>query len=241
MNTRWTRTLILGVALITALLLTGCPAPTPSMPATPTVLPATPTPITVPAAPTPDGWTEHQSGDVTISLPADWEVLAFSQGDLQAVFADFQKTNPELAKIIGSAEALQGVALWAFKTAGANAAGGTDSAFADNLNIRRSPLGGQKITDMADVTPAILDQYRKLGFELGATETDLQIGGYPAAHIAFSYPVTLPDGTNAKLNGNQYLVATPTDLWILSYSAGPGNEDALKPVFERSAASFRAK
>jgi hypothetical protein len=199
-------------------------------------LPATPTPTTVPAAPTPDGWTEHQSGDVTISLPADWEVLALSQGDLQAVFADFQKTNPELAKIIGSAEALQGVALWAFKTAG-----GTDSAFADNLNIRRSPLGGQKITDMADVTPAILDQYRKLLYESATTETDLQIGGHPAAHIAFSYPVTLPDGTSAKLNGNQYLVATPTDLWILSYSAGPGNEDALKPVFERSAASFRAK
>ena len=236
MNTRWTRTLILGVALITALLLTGCPAPTPPTPATPTVVPATPTPTTVPAAPTPDGWTEHQSGDVTISLPTDWEVLAFSQGDLQAVFADFQKTNPELAKIIGSAEALQGVALWAFK-----AAGGTDSAFADNLNIRRSPLGGQKITSMGDVTPAILDQYRKLGFELGATETDLQIGGRPAAHIAFSYPVTLPDGTSAKLNGHQYLVATPTDLWILSYSAGPGNEDALKPVFEQSAASFRAK
>ena len=94
---------------------------------------------------------------------------------------------------------------------------------------------------MADVTPAILDQYRKLGFELGATETDLQIGGHPAAHIAFSYPVTLPDGTSAKLSGQQYLVATPTDLWVLSYSAAPGNEDALKPMFEQSAQSFRVK
>jgi len=233
MNTRWTRIPILTVILIVALLLTGC---LPAGPATPTVVPATPTPTAVPAAPTPDGWTEHQAGDVTISLPADWEVLALSQGDLQAVFADFQKTNPELAKIIGSAEALQGVALWAFKSAGGDAA-----AFADNLNIRRSPLGGQKVTAMADVTPAILDQYRKLGFELGATETDLQIGGHPAAYIAFSYPVTLPDGKSAKVNGHQYLVATPTDLWILSYSAGPGNEDALKPVFERSAESFRAK
>ena len=223
--------------MIAALLLTGCPAPTP---ATPTVVPATPTPTAVPAAPTPDGWTEHQSGDMTISLPADWEVLALSQGDLQAVFADFQKTNPELAKIIGSAESLQGVALWAFRAGGADTAG-IDAAFADNLNIRRSPLGSQKITDMADVTPAILDQYRQLGFELGTTETDLQIGGQPAAHIAFSYPVTLADGTSATLNGHQYLVATPTDLWILSYSAGPGNEAALKPVFEQSAESFRAK
>jgi hypothetical protein len=240
MNTRWTRTLILVVALIAALLLTGCPAPTPPTPAAPTVVPATPTPTAVPAAPTPAGWTEHKSGDMTISLPTDWEVLALSQGDLQTIFNEFQKTNPELAKIIGSAEALQGVALWAFKSAGADAAG-TDAAFADNLNIRRSPLGGQKVTDMADVTPAILDQYRKLGFELGATETDLQIGGHPAAHIAFSYPVTLPDGTSAKLNGHQYLVATPTDLWILSYSAAPSGEEAMQPVFEQSAKSFRVK
>jgi hypothetical protein len=235
MNALWTRTPLLIVALIAALLLTGCPAPTPTTPATPSVVPATPTPTAIPTTPAPAGWTEHKSSDMTISLPTDWEVMALSQGDLQTIFADFQKTNPELAKIIGSAEALQGVALWAFKSDGA------DAAFADNLNIRRSPLGGQKITDMADVTPAILDQYRKLGFELGTTATDLQIGGHPAAHIAFSYPVTLPDGTSAKLNGDQYLVATPTDLWILSYSAGPGSEDAMKPVFEQSAGSFRVK
>ena len=238
MNTRWTRTLILGVALIAALLLTGCPAPTPATPPhRPSCLPRRRRPPSPPRRRRTAG-RSTKSGDVTISLPADWEVLALSQGDLQAVFADFQKTNPELAKIIGSAEALQGVALWAFK-APARCSG--DAAFADNLNIRRSPLGGQKITEHGDVTPAILDQYRKLGFELGATETDLQIGGHPAAHIAFSYPVTLPDGTSAKLNGHQYLVATPTDLWILSYSAGPGNEDALKPVFEQSAESFRVK
>ena len=132
------------------------------------------------------------------------------------------------------------MALWAFSTGGVDAAD-IDAAFADNLNIRRSPLNGQEIDSMADVTPAILDQYRQLGFEVGATETDRQIGGQPAAHIAFSYPVTLADGTSAKLSGQQYLVATPTDLWILSYSAGPGNEVALKPVFEQSAESFRAK
>ena len=227
---------VLFVALSVTLLLAGCPAPTPSAP---TAMPATASPTAVPATPTPDGWTEHRSGDVTISLPMDWEVLALGQGDVQAIFTAFQKSNPELAKIIGSAEALQGVALWAFKSG--VAAAGADAAFADNLNIRRSPLGDQKITDMAEVTPAIIDQYRKLGFELGATETDRQIGGHPAAHIAFSHPVTLPDGKSAKVNGHQYLVATPTDLWILSYSAGPGNEDALKPVFEQSAESFRAK
>ena len=241
MSTEWTRLPVLFVILIAALLLTGCPAP---VPPTPTVVPASPTPASpTPATPTPTpaptapaGWTAHQSGDVTISLPVDWEVLALTQGDLQAVFAEYQKSNPELAKIIGSAEALQGVALWAFRTAG-----GTDTAFADNLNIRRSPLGSQKITTMDEVLPAIIDQYRQLGFEVGVTETNLQIGGYPAAHLAYSYPIVLADDTTTKLNGQQYLVATPTDLWILSYSATPGSEDVLKPVFEQSAESFRVK
>lgn len=232
MNIRRTRIPILLVALLAALLLTGCPAPAPG---TPTGVPATPTPSPVPGTPTPAGWTEHKSGDLTIWLPNDWEVLALSQGDLQAIFSEFQKTNPELAKIIGSAEALQGVALWAFRSSDA------DSALADNLNIRRSPLGDQKITVMEDILPAISDQYRQLGFEVGLTETDLEIGGYPAAHITYSYPVALADGANTELSGFQYLVATPADLWVLSYSAAPGSEDVMKPVFEQSAQSFRVK
>ncbi len=237
MSARQSRAPVLIIVVITTLLLTGC---RPAAPSTPTVVPATPTPTAIPGTPTPTGWTEHMSGDVTIWLPMNWEVLALHQGDLQAIFAEFQKTNPELAKIIGSADALQGVALWAFKSSDAGATG-SDAAFADNLNIRRSPLGGQKIAKMDDVLPAIIDQYRQLGFEVGATETNLQIGGYPAAHIGYSYPITLPDGTSAKLNGHQYLVATPTDLWVLSYSAAPGNEDAMKPAFEQSAQSFRVK
>jgi len=232
MSTRQSRTPILVVALITALLLTGC---RPAAPATPTVVPVTPTPTPLPGTPTPAGWTEHKSGDVTIWLPREWEVLALNQGDLQAIFTEFQKSNPELAKIIGSAEALQGVALWAFKSSA------IEAAFADNLNIRRSPLGGQKITRMEEVLPAIIDQYRQLGFELGVTETNRQIGGYPAAHIAYSYPVVLADGTTTRLDGHQYLVASATDLWILSYSAVPGSEDAMKSVFEQSAESFRVK
>jgi len=232
MSTRQSRVPVLVIVLVMALLLTGC---RPTTPPAPTAVPATPTPTPIPGTPTPAGWTEHTSGDVTIWLPNDWEVLALSQGDLQTIFAEFQKTNPELAKIIGSAEALQGVALWAFGSANAEA------AFADNLNIRRSPLGSQKITKMEDVMPAIAEQYRQLGFELGLTETNLQIGGHPAAHITYSYPITLPDGTSSKLNGHQYLVATPTDLWILSYSAAPGNEAAMQSVFGQSARSFRAK
>jgi hypothetical protein len=231
MRTTGVRLSVIAVALFAGLALTACPGPKP----TPTPIPATATATAIAATPTPNGWVERRSGDVTIWLPKDWDVLELGKGDLQTVFSEFQKKNPELAKVIGSADALQGVALWAFRTGDANA------AFTDNLNIRRSPLGTQKIEKMQDVVAAIVDQYKQLGFEVGATQADLQIGGHPAASIAYSFPITGTDGKPAKVNGHQYLVATPTDLWILSYSAAPGNEATVAPVFEQSAKTFSVR
>ena len=136
MRTRAIRLSVIGVILLVGTVLTACPGPR----KTPTPIPATATPTAIPATPTPNGWAQRaQSGDFALSLPRDWDVLELGKADLQTVFAEFQRSNPELAKVIGSADALQGVALWAFKTGEANA------VFVDNLNIRRSALGAQKI------------------------------------------------------------------------------------------------
>jgi hypothetical protein len=226
-----TRCLVVALALLAVLLLAACPRATP---ATPTVSPtAIPTPVS--ATPTPEGWVQHSNSDVTIWLPKEWDVLDLGQGDLQTIYANFEKDNPELARIIGSADALQDVALWAFKT------GGQDAVFADNMNVRRNPLGAQKIESMQDVVGPVLDQYRQLGFEIGTSEADLRIGGHPAAHITYSFQFAGGDGKPIRLSGSQYLVATPTDLWILSFSAAPGNETTLAPIFEQAAQSFRTE
>ena len=222
-----TRVFVPAVALLAALLLAGCPRSTP--------VPPTATPATIAATPTPEGWVQHSGADLTIWLPKDWEVLDPGQGDLQTIFDDFRKSNPGLARIIGSADALQGVALWAFKT------GNPDAVFVDNMNIRRTPLGAQKIEKMQDVVGPVLDQYRQLGFEIGKSEADLRIGGHPAAHITYSFQLAGSDGKPTRLNGSQYLVATPTDLWFLTFSAAPGNETILAPIFEQSAQSFSIK
>ena len=94
---------------------------------------------------------------------------------------------------------------------------------------------------MQDVVNPVVDQYRQLGFEIGATRTDLQIGLHPAASIVYGFSVTGADGKPAKVKGYQYLIASDSDLWILSYTAAPGSESALAPVFEQSARSFRVK
>lgn len=218
-----TRVLVVLAGLLAAFLMAACPRPTP---APPTVAAVTPTP---------EGWVQHTSADVTIWLPKEWQVLEPGDGDLQTIFADFRKNNPELARIIGSAEALQGVSLWAFKT------GSQDAVFVDNMNIRRNPLGARKIEKMEEIVGPVLDQYRQLGFEIGKSEADLWIGGHPAAHISYSFQLAGSDGKPTRLSGSQYLVATPTDLWILSFSAAPGSEIALAAIFEQSAQSFSVK
>jgi len=218
--------------------LAGCrraPQPTPAPTPIPTPLAteaaATPLPTTTLSA----GWVEHQTTQLSIWLPIDWEVLDLSTGDLQAIFAGFQQSNPDLARIIGSPKNLQGTLFWGVRQAS------PADTFADNLNIRRTSLGGQPLTDMADVVEPIVAQYRELGFTVSVADADLTIGGHRAARIAYSFPMYLLDGRQTSVEGRQYLIATPTDLWILSYSASPDTVAELTPIFDRSAQSFRAK
>ncbi len=228
------------ILIITALLLTACPGPKPT-PAVTTV-PRTPTatvpvkPSVLPPTPTPDGWAQRETALLTLSLPKTWEVLEVGQGDLKALFADFQKRKPDLAKAIGSADALQGVALWAF-----NRPPGASAAFVDNLNIRRVPLEGQQPAGVQAVVDQVVAQYRQLNFTIGATKADLKIGGQNAASIAYSFPLAGADGKQLTVEGRQYLVLTATDLWVLSYTLGPGQAPALAAVVEQSAQSFRVK
>lgn len=218
--------------LLLAGLLAAC-TPTPK-PVTPTSAP--PTATSLPVTPTPAGWVQHQTAELTIWLPEKWEVLEVTQADLESIFADFQERNPELAGAIGSAEALQGVSLWAFNTAS------KDPAFTDNLNIRRTPLGGQKVTDMQrEILEPVLAQYEQLGFEVSESQGDLKIGDQPAARILYTFAMVGGDGQPVRAEGQQYIIATASDLWILSFTAGPGQSAALTPTIEQIALSFRAK
>ncbi len=178
---------------------------------------------------------EHQTAQLSIWLPVDWDVLDLSTGDLQAIFARLEQTNPNLARIIGGPEHLQGTLFWGVRQTP------LDATFADNLNIRRTPLNGQPLSSMAEVVDPVVAQYRELGFTVTAADTSLIIGGHMAAQIVYSFPFYLLDGKQTSVEGRQYLIATPTDLWILSYSASPDTVAALTPVFERSAQSFKAR
>lgn len=226
------------VAMFLVVQLAGCrraPRPTPTPSPVPAVTATSPAATPLPTVTIATGWVEHQTAQLSLWLPIDWEVLDLSTGDLQAIFARLEQSNPNLARIIGGPENLQGTLFWGVRQMPPAA------TFADNLNIRRTPLNGQRLNNMADVVNPVVAQYRELGFAVTAADTNLTIGGHMAARIAYSFPLYLLDGGQTSVEGRQYLIATPTDLWILSYSASPDTVAALTPVFERSAQSFKAK
>lgn len=231
MGTR-SHALRLATLLLTIGLLAACPRPaTP----TPTPLPPTLAPPTDTPEPAPAGWIDHAAGTARLALPADWQVLDLSAGDAAALFASFQASNPDLAALIGNVEALQGAALWAYHSAGPAA------SFSENVNVRRFDQGTTAAADLAAAIEPIVAQYRELGFIVTATRTDLQIDSLPAAYIAYTLPFARANGQAMVLHGYQYLIASPTETWILSYAAGSETAAEMAPVFEQSARTFRVK
>lgn len=233
------------VLLLLVLVPAGCrarptpmPSPTPSVTTAPTATraPAATRAQATPAA-LPAGWQEHRGADFTLYLPPGWQVLAFSEGEAESRMAQLQNEDPLLAGFIGDAASLQEAELWAF---GPAAAGAT---FVDNLNIRRTPLAGQSITDMAALAAPIVEQYRRLNFTDVSAQPDLSIGSRPAAHITYRFSISPGEdvAAPAEVNGHQYLVATDTDLWILSFAAGPDSAADTVERFARSAQSFATR
>lgn len=252
-----TRQVGLGAAMILflALVLTGCgagPAPAPTATAAPSPTAAPPAPATAalaaspapaasqaPAAapaPTagaadlPEGWQRETNEQVSIAIPPGWVSFSFTGEDAQTAFDELKRNDPRLANMIGSAEALQGTAFWAF--------GPVDPDFTDNLNIRRSPLGSQRVTDVQQVLDALLPEYEKIGLKVTSTDATLRVHGFPAARVTYSFPMSTAEGQSIEVRGRQVIVATDTDLWVLSFSTTPEREGSMAGVFEQSALSF---
>jgi len=249
-----------AMAVFLALVLAGCRSdrgPTPAA----TVLPTAPRPTTeaaplptathaspvvtaTPPAPAsaapagsatglPAGWQRESNEQLSIAIPPGWTSVNLSGVDAQAAYDEIKRNDPHLAGIIGSPEALQGMAFWAF--------GPVEAEFTDNLNIRRSPLGAQRVTGMQEVIDALLPEYQKLGLQVTSTDPALQVHGYPAARITYSFMMSTAEGQAIEVRGRQVIVATDSDLWILSFSTTPGREGAQAGVFEQSAQSFEPK
>jgi hypothetical protein len=212
-------------------------AASPAVPVPAATMPPETAPATRrPPEPEPEpSWTVYQTETFRIGLPANWRTSKPDTGNAAGRMSTFRQDNPDLAGFLGGASPQTDLAFSAQDESGA--AGG----FRDNVNIRRAALDGRSAETLPEVAATIGAQYRQLGFDLLENATGLEIDGRPSARIAYTFSAADPDGSIHALSGMQWLVATPDDLWILTYTTTSDRFAALRPLFEESARSFSAR
>lgn len=214
------------------------PSPTASTTPFEPVASATPAATTPSGDELPPGWERHGNDELSIAIPPGWRVIDVDLADAQGAYDTLARDYPGLGDILGGPEALAGAAFWAF---GPVVTGKGQASFVDNMNVRRSPLGAQRIASIQEVIDVLLPEYEKLGLVVTSTDPALRIDGFPAGRITYTLATNTDAQSMGEIRGRQYLVATDADLWVLSYTTVPKREGALAAGFETSAQSFEPK
>jgi len=203
---------------------TATPTEATATPVEPTVTPVEPTPTPVEAA-VPEGWERHTMARFQIDLPQTWDAWDPTQETLDTIVQELGSLNPEFAALFEQTATTAPVEFLAIDTESVE--------FLDNLNIIRYE---GSVPPTVPVAIAELEgYYADLGVTVLATDSDLTIGGEEAGSIQIS--ITL--GPYETREVQYFVLLQPNLMYILTFSAGPENFDALEPLFEQMAESFR--
>jgi hypothetical protein len=168
------------------------------------------------------------AGQVSIRLPAGWEVLALSGADVAAMAATLEPYRAVRRWLPDRADTGEGPALLAVST-------GDDAAA--NLAILRAPLGAQRPDDPAALFPVFIPQLERMGLEVIGHRADLRTdSGLPMGRVAFFAPATAKGQLEAR--GEQYYALTESDIWVLTFTSSSMQVESAPPEFEQSARSF---
>jgi hypothetical protein len=176
-----------------------------------------------------EGWKTITTDAFSISVPTDWEVIDLSEDEIGALIEKLELKNKVLATVLERTPNLADFELIALAP--------PLDGFSDNLNIKRAPLGAERVDDLeAWLREALLPQYGLMGLKPWGERADLVTdAGLPMARVMIRPPTTA-DGP--ELRGRQYFVLTDTDMWALSYTTLEDRGDSAPTEFEKSARSF---
>jgi hypothetical protein len=109
---------------------------------------------------------------------------------------------------------------------------GDDDAFRENLNLQR--VGGRGAPGLDELAERQVEALRGAldGFEHVATQ-EARLGNQPARTV--QYRASLDD---VRVEGRQTVAVANDRLYVLTYSAAPG-EDPFLPAAQETLASFR--
>jgi hypothetical protein len=164
-----------------------------------------------------------------VDAPETWVTLDPNEGARQAIVAEMRATNPELARDIERAFSYFGgleMLYVAFDPA-------SPPGFSTNVNILGQRYDSS--TTLEKEIALIEQQLPVQGITINSITRDLTIGGYPAARVTMRF-----NTAGVEVVGVQYAVlAEETLAYAITFVTTSDRIDALAPLFEQTAATFR--
>jgi hypothetical protein len=181
-----------------------------------------------------EGWALVETPEYSLLLPSSWKVHPVTAENAGDELAALRKVNPFLAQSIGSSKAMQDLSLWASDE---EDAGSSTAGMRENMNVSRTSLEGEKLEDLQPVLDALKEEYSQGGAQIKEAEL-YTMNDQPALRVAYQLDRSVA-GQTVSLEGRQYFFVSAGNLWILSYTAGPGWHESLSKIADLSARSFQ--
>jgi hypothetical protein len=168
---------------------------------------------------TPSGWKAYSVGDVTFTLPGDWQQLTLDQATIADQIGQLASNNPELARtlrLLLDSGQLSNLSLLAIS-----------ASSGDSVNVLSTPLPGAASSQTLAAT--IGQQLPRLipGARVVKSVGGQRVGGVDAARVEFLLTLSLDGGSTASLRGVQFYLLPAGKLHVLSVI---GQDDADLPA-----------
>ena len=191
-------------------------------------------PVVTTAPPAAGRQTVQQSG-VSLALPPEWEVLAAEDSSFPGAMDELVRENPRLETVAEQARTVVAsgqVKLLAFDLAPEDAL----PNFTTNLSIGHQQME-QSVSLRAALT-ANEGQLRENGFGEVQSATR-NINGVDVGRLSSTLPIQDAAGDPLPLAFEQFIVLTPGQQHILTFTTPVDQRERMLPVFEQIVSTFQ--
>ena len=189
----------------------------------------------VTTAPLPAGWQTVQQSGLSLALPPEWEVLAAEDSSFPGAMDELVRENLRLETVAEQARtavASGQVKLLAFDLAPEDAL----PNFTTNLSI-----GHQQMEQSVSLRAAVAaneQQLRENGFGEVQSATR-NINGVDVGRLSSTLPIQDAAGEPLHLAFEQFIVLTPGQQHILTFTTAVDQRERMLPVFEQIVSTFQ--
>lgn len=202
-----------SVAILCCLLLAGCGDRTDSN------KPVTQTPKTISAVT--GGMKRYDLKGLSIEVPADWQIIDFTQGDFNKIMDSMAEKNPSMQKTVPMIRQLAssgGMKMYAFDFKDAK------DGFTPNLNIIETPVPmGTSFSQLVEANKQQMSSISKI-----QTDGPAKLGGLDGHSIESEMPLNTQTGSSVKVQLLSYIVMRDDKQLTVTFSTTSDQADRMR-------------